>query len=187
MTARAVLGALLSVAAACGGVAGSSSPTTPIADPIPMIETRSEPASPVMTAVVTEPAPVPVDPEPVPAEPEPAPAAVPDAPPVTGEAPAKPKKKPRPAAPIRFDIVVTSAGFEPKNVTVPRGKPVILRFERRVERTCGTEVVMSVGSQKVEKELPLNKPVELAITFGTTGVVKYACAMDMIRGTITVQ
>lgn len=90
-------------------------------------------------------------------------------------------------APARFDIVVTSAGFEPKNVTVPRGKPVVLRFERRVERTCATEVVMSVDGQKIEKELPLNKPVEVAITFGATGTVKYSCSMDMIRGTITVQ
>jgi plastocyanin len=91
------------------------------------------------------------------------------------------------AAPARFDIAVTSAGFEPKNVNVPRGRPVVLRFERRVERTCGTEVVMSVDGQKIEKDLPLNKPVEVAITFGTAGTVKYSCAMDMIRGTITVQ
>ncbi|MEJ7596442.1 MAG: cupredoxin domain-containing protein [Kofleriaceae bacterium] len=91
------------------------------------------------------------------------------------------------AVSARFDIVVTSAGFEPKNVTVPRGKPVVLRFERRVERTCGTEVVMTVDGKKIEKELPLNMPVELAMTFKTAGTVKYSCSMDMIRGTITVQ
>ncbi|MBA3454041.1 MAG: cupredoxin domain-containing protein [Deltaproteobacteria bacterium] len=99
-------------------------------------------------------------------------------------APASPSK---PATPTRFQIAVTSAGFEPKNVTVPRGKPVVLTFERRVERTCGTEVVMVVDGKKIEKDLPLNKPVELVMTFGTAGVVKYACSMDMIRGTITVQ
>jgi len=100
---------------------------------------------------------------------------------------AKPAAPAKVAAAARFDIAVTSAGFEPKNVTVPRGKPVVLRFERRVERTCGTEVVMTVDGQKIQKDLPLNKPVELAMTFGTAGVVKYACSMDMIRGTITVQ
>ena len=110
------------------------------------------------------------------------------------DAPAPPNTKaPTPpakvaaVAPARFDIAVTSAGFEPKNVTVPRGKPVVLRFERRVERTCGTEVVISVDGQKIEKDLPLNKPVDVAITFGTAGIVKYSCSMDMIRGTITVQ
>ncbi len=63
----------------------------------------------------------------------------------------------------------------------------MLTFERRVERTCGTEVVMVVDGKKIEKHLPLNKPVELAMTFGTAGTVKYSCSMDMIRGTITVQ
>lgn len=93
----------------------------------------------------------------------------------------------KPTAPARVSIVVTSAGFEPKDVKVPRGKPVILQFERRVERTCGTEVVMVVNGKKIEKDLPLNKPVEIAITFPTAGTVKYSCSMDMIRGTITVQ
>jgi plastocyanin len=98
-----------------------------------------------------------------------------------------PKVPARPAAPTRVQIVVTKAGFEPRNVTVPRGKPVILTFERRVERTCGTEVVMVVDGKKIEKDLPLDKPVELALTFRTAGTVKYSCAMDMIRGTITVR
>lgn len=106
-------------------------------------------------------------------------------PPAAAEA--KGPKQAKPAAPARVSIVVTSAGFEPKNVTVPRGKPVVLRFERRVERTCGTEVVMVVNGKKIEKDLPLNKPVDLALTFPTAGTVKYSCSMDMIRGTITVQ
>ena len=106
----------------------------------------------------------------------------------TATKPAQPKPtQPKPAAAIRIQIAVTRAGFEPKNVDVPRGKPVILRFERQIERTCGTEVVMVVDGKKIVKDLPLNTPVELALTFRTAGVVKYSCAMDMIRGTITVQ
>jgi plastocyanin domain-containing protein len=46
---------------------------------------------------------------------------------------------------------------------------------------------MVVDGQKIIKDLPLNQPVDVAITFGTAGVVKYSCAMDMIRGSITVQ
>jgi hypothetical protein len=176
------LAALLSLLVACGGGAGTAYPTTPIADPIPMIETKPVPA--VAAAIVTEPEPAPVEPEPAP---EPTPVVVHDTHTATREPPIKPKKKPRPAAPTRVEIVVTRAGFEPKNVTVPRGKPVILRFELRVERTCGTEVVMVVDGQKIMKDLPLNQPVDVAITFGTAGVVKYSCAMDMIRGSITVQ
>lgn len=178
---RRILVALLSLTTACGGVAGTSYPTTPIVDPIPMNETPDRPVAPVVTAMVTEP-----EPEPAPAEPELPPAVAPDGPVATREPPVKPKKAPRPA-PVRVDIVVTSAGFEPKNVTVPRGKPVILRFERRVERTCGTEVVMTVDGQKIERELPLNESVEVPVTFGTAGVVSYSCSMDMLRGSITVQ
>jgi len=177
--------AFLSLVVACGGGAGPSYPATPIVDPIPMIETKQVPIPTVAT--VTEPAPVPVEPIPAPVEPEPAPVVVHDGPAATEKPPSKPKKKPRPAAPTRVDIVVTRAGFEPSNVTVPRGKPVILRFERLVERTCGTEVVMVIDGKKIMKDLPLNQPVDVAITFGTAGVVKYSCAMDMLRGSITVQ
>ncbi len=188
---RSILVTLLSIAAACGGGSSTSGSTTPIADPIPMIETPPEPApepvvevEPAMPVEPPEPA-VPVEPVKNVAVAEPVPPV-----PATVEPPSPAKRRPpraKPAAPTRVQIVVTGAGFEPKNVEVPRGKPVILRFERQVERTCGTEVVMVVGGKKIVKDLPLHTPVELALTFRTAGTVKYSCAMDMIRGTITVK
>jgi thiol-disulfide isomerase/thioredoxin len=99
------------------------------------------------------------------------------------------KRKPTsaaPAAPARVvSIVVTSKGFEPGDVTVPVGSPVTLRFHRKVERTCATEVVMTVDGKQIVKDLPLDKPVDLTLTFGKPGKVTYACSMDMIRGSIT--
>ncbi len=82
---------------------------------------------------------------------------------------------------------MTSKGFEPNNVTVPAGKLVTLRFERKFEKTCATEVVMEVDGKKIVKDLPLNKRVDLTLTFTKPGVVRYSCAMDMIRGSITVR
>ena len=203
---------LLSIATACGGGSAMSGSTTPIADPIPMIETPPAPGPGGDPVVADEPvmppepgvAAAPVAAEPVIAEPGVAAAPVRAAPvgaaavgaapvapapaPVEAGAPAKPRPaRVRPAAPTRVQIVVTGAGFEPKNVDVPRGKPVILRFERQIERTCGTEVVMVVDGKKIVKDLPFNTPVDLAVTFHTAGTVKYSCAMDMIRGTITVK
>nr|MDQ3369516.1 cupredoxin domain-containing protein [Myxococcota bacterium] len=70
---------------------------------------------------------------------------------------------------------------------VPRGTPVTFRFHRTFERTCATEIVLEHEGKKVVKELPLDKPVELTLTFKQPGPVRYACGMDMIRGTITVQ
>ena len=72
-------------------------------------------------------------------------------------------------------------------MTVPAGKPVTLRFLRKIADTCATEVVIEVGGKKLVKDLPLNKPVELTLTFPAPGRIGYACAMNMIRGSITVE
>ncbi len=94
----------------------------------------------------------------------------------------------KPADPARIDIKVTDKGFEPADVSVPAGKPVTLVFERKTEQTCAKEVVLTMDDgKKIEKALPINTPVEIAATFPKAGKLGYACGMDMIKGTITVQ
>jgi len=95
--------------------------------------------------------------------------------------------KTRPAPVPVYSIIVTAKGFEPGEVTVPVGQRVTLRFHRKVERTCATEVVLEVDGEKIVKDLPLGKSIDLTLTFAKRGKVRYACAMDMIRGSITVQ
>jgi plastocyanin domain-containing protein len=93
-----------------------------------------------------------------------------------------------PSDPTHIEIKVTDNGFEPENVTVPAGKPVTLVFERKVERTCATEFILTMDDGKqIEKQLPLGQRVELVQTFPKPGKLGYACHMDMFRGTITVQ
>lgn len=46
---------------------------------------------------------------------------------------------------------------------------------------------MELDSKKIVKDLPLNTPVELKLTFRKPDKVGYSCAMDMIRGSITTQ
>jgi thiol-disulfide isomerase/thioredoxin/plastocyanin len=127
------------------------------------------------------------------AAPTPAPVPPVESPPVVTSptpvpTPTPPKPKPaRPAPAPVFQIVVTARGFEPNNVVVPVGKPVRLRFERKYEKTCATEIVMELDGKKIVKDLPLNQPVELKLTFSKPGNVGYACAMDMLRGSITAQ
>ena len=88
----------------------------------------------------------------------------------------------------RVPIVVTENGFEPAVVTVSKGKEVTFVFERKVERTCATEVVFHLDDgQTIEKDLPLNQPVEVALTFAEAGDVTYSCAMNMIKGSVHVQ
>jgi thiol-disulfide isomerase/thioredoxin/plastocyanin len=121
---------------------------------------------------------------PAPATAPPAPATPAPAPPATSApAPARPKV----VAPARREIVVTEAGFEPAVTRVPRGTPVTLRFLRKTKKTCATEIMFEHDGNRVMRALPLDTPVELTLTFAKAGRITYACAMDMIRGTLDVR
>ncbi len=88
----------------------------------------------------------------------------------------------------RFEIAVTDKGFEPREVTVPAGKQVTLVFDRKTDQTCAKDVVVDLGDgKKIEKQLPLDTPVEIAATFPKAGKLAYACGLDMVKGTITGQ
>ena len=94
----------------------------------------------------------------------------------------------KPAALDRLEITVTEDGFKPEDVKVPANKPVTLVFTRKTDNTCAKEVVMTMSDgSKIERKLPLNEPVEVATTFPTAGTIGYACGMDMMKGTVTVQ
>ena len=100
-------------------------------------------------------------------------------------APAETKKS---TDPNRFDISVTENGFEPEETAVPAGKEVKLVFERKTDKTCAKQVILTMDDGKtIQKELPLNTPVEIATTFPKAGKLGYACDMDMIKGHIVVQ
>ena len=100
--------------------------------------------------------------------------------------PAPPATKPADAGKVQ--IAVTENGFEPASVTVPAATPVTLVFTRKTDATCAKQVVLTMADgTKVEKDLPLGTPVELAATFPKAGTLGYACGMDMEHGTIVVQ
>ena len=90
--------------------------------------------------------------------------------------------------PVKSIGIDTEKGFEPEDVQVPAGKPVTLVFTRKTDKTCAKEVILNMADgTKLEKQLPLDKHVEFAATFPAAGKLGYACGMDMIKGTITVQ
>ena len=94
------------------------------------------------------------------------------------------------AAPVanreqRIVITVTKNGFEPASIHLKSGQPVRLVVTRKVERTCATDIV--VRDFGIKKPLPLNKPVEVRFTPRKSGNIRYACAMDMIAGSLIVQ
>jgi plastocyanin domain-containing protein len=87
----------------------------------------------------------------------------------------------------KLQIAITDKGFEPEKLEVKKGQPVELVFTRKTDQTCIKEVVLDTGSSKIQKPLPLNKPVTIKTKFMMAGDLKYACNMNMFSGTVTVQ
>lgn len=91
-------------------------------------------------------------------------------------------------APEKMEIAVTDKGFEPDKLTVKKGEPVELVFTRKTDQTCIKDVVLDTGAaKKIQKSLPLNKPVVIKTKFTKAGDLKYVCGMNMFSGTVTVQ
>jgi plastocyanin domain-containing protein len=85
-------------------------------------------------------------------------------------------------------IAVTEKGFQPNTITVKQGQPVEIVFTRKTKKTCIKEVVLETSdATKIQKKLPLNKPVTIKTTFTAPRHYKYACDMNMFSGTVIVE
>ncbi|OFX21392.1 MAG: hypothetical protein A2V77_07815 [Anaeromyxobacter sp. RBG_16_69_14] len=85
----------------------------------------------------------------------------------------------------KIEIAVTSEGFVPAEVKVKKGEKVNLVVTRKTDKTCATALVMK--EKGINVDLPLNKPVTVALKADKHGELKYACPMDMITGKIIVE
>src|ERR1700712_4546997 len=73
-------------------------------------------------------------------------------------------------------MTVTDTGFEPQNLRVHEGQPVVLTITRKSDSTCATEIV--IDEYSVKTKLPLNEPVVVSFTPKKSGELKYGCAMQ---------
>jgi plastocyanin domain-containing protein len=89
------------------------------------------------------------------------------------------------SGPKEIQVTVTENGFEPANVVIARGEPAVIVFTRKTERTCATEALFAETGKKVD--LPLDTPVRVDLSNVSPGTLHYACAMNMIKGTVTLQ
>ena len=87
----------------------------------------------------------------------------------------------------KLDVAITEKGFEPDMLEVKKGQPVELVFTRKTDKTCIKEVILDTGSAKIQRPLPLNKPVVIKTKFAKAGDLKYVCNMNMFSGTVKVQ
>jgi plastocyanin domain-containing protein len=63
--------------------------------------------------------------------------------------------------------------------------PAQITFIRKVEETCGRDVV--IPAYGVNRPLPLNTPVVIQFTPKKSGRFKFTCGMDMLRGALVVR
>ena len=84
-----------------------------------------------------------------------------------------------------IQVSVTDKGFEPRDVTIPRGHAAVLVITRKTDSTCATEALFAETAKKYD--LPLNTPVRIDLTNVGPGKLHYACAMGMEKGTVTIE
>jgi plastocyanin domain-containing protein len=85
----------------------------------------------------------------------------------------------------RVEVTVNPGGYEPSEVAARAGEPLTLVFTRTSDEGCGHEVV--IADADIERELPLNQPVEVTFTPREAGELRFSCGMDMYDGKIVVR
>ncbi|MGE3681023.1 MAG: cupredoxin domain-containing protein [Bdellovibrionales bacterium] len=81
---------------------------------------------------------------------------------------------------VAVDLAVTESGFEPKSIDVKPGSDVVLNVTRKTDTTCAKQI--QVPSKNVKVDLPLNKPVTVALGKLEKGEIKFGCGMSMMEG-----
>ena len=84
----------------------------------------------------------------------------------------------------RIDVEANTKGYNPERIAGKPGEKLMLVFKRTVDAECLAQLKTPEG--KVV-DLPMNKPVEVAVTVPESGELTFACGMDMFKGTIVAQ
>ena len=86
---------------------------------------------------------------------------------------------------IRYvHVEANKDGYTPARVPGKPGEKLTLVFTRTYEADCISQLKTPDGKLV---DLPLNKPVEVAVTVPQTGELGFACGMDMFHGVIVAQ
>ncbi|HTR56425.1 MAG TPA: cupredoxin domain-containing protein [Kofleriaceae bacterium] len=102
---------------------------------------------------------------------------------------------PAPAAPVtggtvgkdgvrRIAITADDKGYTPARIEGKPGEKLTLVFTRTLESECIAQLKTPDGKLV---DLPMNTPVEIAVTVPKTGEVGFACGMDMFHGVVVAQ
>lgn len=92
-----------------------------------------------------------------------------------------------PAPPGELKIVADEHGFTPSSLPLPKGvagSTANVTFLRTTDKTCATEVVFP--ELNLTKELPLEKPIVIAVPADRTRTLTFQCGMGMYKGALVV-
>ncbi len=78
-------------------------------------------------------------------------------------------------------ITADTSGYKPDKIPGKPGEKLVLVFTRTADASCISQLVTP---DKKTVDLPMNTPVEVAVTVPQTGEVGFACGMDMFHGTV---
>ncbi len=110
------------------------------------------------------------------------------APPAAAAAePAKTLPAPPPATPDgprKVAIEVNKDGYTPAKIPGKPGEKLTLVFTRTMDSSCIAKVKTPDGKLV---DLPMNTPVEVAVTVPQQGEVGFACGMDMFHGVVVAE
>jgi Cu+-exporting ATPase len=81
-------------------------------------------------------------------------------------------------------IEANKEGYTPDKIAGKPGEKLVLVFTRTADSECISQI--KVGSA-APVDLPMGKPVEVAVTVPQTGELGFACGMDMFHGTVVAQ
>ena len=81
--------------------------------------------------------------------------------------------------------VQVKGGYSPATITVKKGVPVRLTFDRQETSGCSEEVVL--GDFGIRKFLPAHQQTAVEFTPEKTGTYEFTCGMSMLRGKIVVE
>jgi len=95
------------------------------------------------------------------------------------------RQKRKPIEQQRVTIIVGAQAYRPSSVTLRRGVPAELTFIRKIEQTCGRDIV--IPAYGINRPLPLDTPVVIQLTPKRSGRFKFTCGMDMFRGALLVR
>jgi plastocyanin domain-containing protein len=82
-------------------------------------------------------------------------------------------------------VSVDGEGYHPATIRARPGSALTLVFTRTTDECCGQQLVFP--AQNIRRDLPLNRPVEVALTVPATGSVNFACSMNMYQGSVVIQ